>query len=463
MVAAPPPGTVIGGRYRVDHVLGHGGMGVVVAATHLELHQRVAIKVLLPTTAKSAEANTRFLREGRAAARLTSPYAAKVFDNGRLPSGEPYLVMELLSGRDLRTHLASVRRVPLALAVEWVLQAAHALGEAHRLHVIHRDVKPANLFLTETSAGSVIKVVDFGVSKQVDDRDSDLTNTATVLGTPRYMAPEQMRSARLADERCDVWSLGVVLYELTTGESPFRGDTVTALCFDVMERTPVPPSHHDPTLPPAFDACVARCLAKDPDDRYPSMDALTAALRPFAAPELASSLLAPGAASPSPATPPASRPSTTPPATILPRVLLASTHHVELPVRSRRSRHVLAALGGGVGLVVVAVAAFMLTRSDAQPTAEVDRRAGSLPSSPAELIVAPSSAPEVDQTRREDSEPKVPLEPSVIAPTRSSSTGSAVSSAPVPPQRSTRAGAGLCDPPRWKDKNGHWVPKPYCL
>jgi serine/threonine-protein kinase len=282
LVAAPAPGTVIGGKYRVERLLGSGGMGAVVAARHVELQQPVAIKVLLPAVAKTEEANVRFLREGRAAAKLTSPYVAKVFDSGRLPSGEPYLVMELLGGRDLRSHLHEVRRVPLAQAVEWVLQAAHALGEAHAHHIVHRDVKPANLFLAETSAGTIVKVLDFGVAKHLEDEGADLTNTASVVGTPRYMAPEQMRSARLADRRGDIWSLGVVLYELVTGESPFRGDTVTALCFDVMERTPQPASHFNAELPPTFDALVARCLAKDPDDRFASMESLAAALRPFA-------------------------------------------------------------------------------------------------------------------------------------------------------------------------------------
>ena len=213
-------------------------------------------------------------------------------------------------------YMSEVPRVPLEQAVEWVLQASHALGEAHKLNVIHRDVKPANLFLAETSAGNVIKVLDFGVSKQLDEKEADLTNTASVLGTPRYMAPEQMRSARLADQRCDVWSLGVVLYELTTGESPFRGDSVTALCFDVMERTPSPPSRHNAELPPAFDALIARCLAKDPDERFATMEALAEALRPFAPSTRLSLPFVSADLTPAAADPSSFQPSSTPAATV---------------------------------------------------------------------------------------------------------------------------------------------------
>lgn len=292
-ITALVPGSVISGKYRVERPLGAGGMGVVVAARHVDLQQSVAIKVLLPTASNNDEMVARFLREGRSAAQLTSPHVAKVQDTGRLPSGEPYLVMELLHGRDLRAHLASVGRVPLAQAVEWVLQAAHALAEAHARQIIHRDVKPANLFLAETSAGQLVKVLDFGISKQLDASEVELTNTLSAVGTPRYMAPEQMRAAKFADARADIWSLGVVLYELTTGRTPFQGDSVTALCFDVMERTPTPPSRLVPEIPPSFDALMAQCLEKDPDDRFQSMEALARALTPFARASLYAGLFGP--------------------------------------------------------------------------------------------------------------------------------------------------------------------------
>jgi serine/threonine-protein kinase len=514
LVAAPTPGTVIGGKYRVERLLGSGGMGAVVAARHVELQQPVAIKVLLPAVAKTEEANIRFLREGRAAAKLTSPYVAKVFDSGRLPSGEPYLVMELLGGRDLRSHLAEVRRVPLAQAVEWVLQAAHALGEAHAQHIVHRDVKPANLFLAETSAGTIVKVLDFGVAKHLDEGGADLTNTASVVGTPRYMAPEQMRSARLADARGDVWSLGVVLYELVTGESPFRGDTVTALCFDVMERTPQPASHCNAELPPTFDALVARCLAKDPDDRFPTMEALAAALRPFAPDARASLPFLPSnapqpepSAAPPPATHAASEPTldlavalasgTTSPVPEAKRPAILKTLELAMAqpgdaaaravaparvgesstkpgLRSRRaSRLPLVAVGFSVGLLGAAAAAIWLVEP-ARPTAAAMERAPTAappsagpvvvltqPPAASIEIVAPSIASSAEASV------EVPAAPSAAPPVVESASLPVVESASIPAPKTVQpatptASGSPCSPPYWTDIRGHRRVKPWC-
>ena len=454
--AAPRPGTVLGGRYRIERSLGAGGMGAVYAATHLELRQEVAIKVLLPGSAKSEEAQTRFMREGRAAARLTSPFAAKVFDTGRLPSGEPYLVMELLSGRDLRAYMSEVPRVPLEQAVEWVLQASHALGEAHKLNVIHRDVKPANLFLAETSAGNVIKVLDFGVSKQLDEKEADLTNTASVLGTPRYMAPEQMRSARLADQRCDVWSLGVVLYELTTGEAPFRGDSVTALCFDVMERTPSPASRHNAELPPAFDALVARCLAKDPDERFATMEALAEALRPFA-PSTRLSLPFSADLTPAAAAPSSFQPSSTPAATVGLRT------PVEASPRTGSGRWMVA-VGLGVGVAAAAVLTLTLVEPEVRSATALEPAPQATAT---HSVVGVTSTPAPQSSASPNVEPRVEVAPSaavassvvlaVDTPLPSSAQPTTASGTPK------RPAGGQCDPPTWRDKNNRLVPKPYCL
>ena len=454
LIATPPPGTVIGGKYRVERPLGSGGMGALVVATHIELHQEVAIKVLLPSIARSEESTARFLREGRAAARLTSPYAAKVFDTGRLPSGEPYLVMELLSGCDLSVHMTNVGRVPLEQAAEWVRQAAHALGEAHKLNVIHRDVKPANLFLAETSAGTIIKVLDFGVSKQVDDREADLTNTASVLGTPRYMAPEQMRSARLADQRCDVWSLGVVLYELTTGESPFRGDSVTALCFDVMERTPIPPSHHNAELPRALDAVIAQCLAKDPDERFPSMEALAESLRSFLPSARNSLPFASAEVTPTPEGRP-SRPSATP----APTIGLGARSSSPAP-----GHKWLAGVVVVLGLAVAVAVTLTFAAPGLRSATAVEPSALAPPHEVVALTgVALDRAPPIEAPG-----PDVMLAPSAAtSPTVEVTVDAPLTSAV--PSATARGGAPrrppgpLCDPPTWKDKNGRLVPKPYCL
>ncbi len=446
----------------MERSLGAGGMGAVFAAMHLELRQEVAIKVLLPSSAKSEEANTRFLREGRAAARLTSPFAAKVFDTGRLPSGEPYLVMELLSGRDLRAHMSEVQRVPLEQAVEWVLQAGHALGEAHKLNIIHRDVKPANLFLAETSAGTIIKVLDFGVSKQLDEKEADLTNTASVLGTPRYMAPEQMRSARLADQRCDVWSLGVVLYELTTGESPFRGDSVTALCFDVMERTPAPPSRHNAELSPAFDALIARCLAKDPDERFATMEALTEALQPFAPSSRLSRPFGSAELTSSASERSVFQPSSTPAATVGLRTPVAESSP------RRGSATWVIAVGLGVGVAAAGALALTLGKPEVRsatalepaPNAGAPHDVVGLASAPSEpSAIAQSPEPRIEVVPSTAVAPSAALAPSVVLAV-DTPLPSAQPSTRATPQRP--AGAS-CDPPTWRDKNNRLVPKPYCL
>jgi serine/threonine-protein kinase len=478
LAAALAPGTVIGGKYRVEHPLGAGGMGVVVAARHLELNQNLAIKVLLPSASNSEESTTRFLREGRSAAQLTSPHVAKVHDSGRLPSGAPYLVMELLRGRDLRAHLAEVRRVPLALAIEWVLQAAHALGEAHKLNIIHRDVKPANLFLAETSAGVLIKVLDFGVSKHLDDAaEMELTKTTSAVGTPRYMPPEQMRSAKFADTRGDVWSLGVVLYELTTGEPPFKGDTITALCFDVMERTPTPPSQVNPELPPALDEVLARCLEKDPEQRFQSMGALAAALGAIAPSARSSGLFntaamqsagpisgatpVPVVSTPNGASQPQAVPQTQPfPPTVTfpltrppfpevpPPQETLRTWNTPAPRSStkRASKVPLVALGIGIGIAAATVAGMFL--GDREPQNAVTTAAPPPPPSTSPSIVVPEATAIPESI-------VVPADP----PPLSSSVASAPSTSAAPEKRRT---VDPCKPPIWIDKDGFERPKPWC-
>ncbi|NUO48711.1 MAG: serine/threonine protein kinase [Polyangiaceae bacterium] len=462
--AALAPGTVIGGKYRVERPLGTGGMGVVVAARHLELNQHLAIKVLLPSASKSNEATTRFLREGRSAAQLTSPHVAKVHDTGRLPSGAPYLVMELLHGRDLRALLAEVGRVPLAQAIEWCLQAAHALAEAHRLKIIHRDVKPANLFLAETSAGPLIKVLDFGVSKQLDSTEGDLTSTSSAVGTPRYMAPEQMRSARLADARGDVWSLGIVLYELTTGQSPFHGDSVTALCFDVMERTPIPPGQLNPDLPPAFDAIVARCLEKDPDTRFQSMEALAAALGTIAPGARSSGLFNAAAlqsagsvagSTPLPAvlTPNLSgqtEPLVHPPFAELPHQETMRSWNTPAPRSGGKKpkRMPLVALGIGIGLAVAFLVGMFLNGPEPGSSAE---RPEAAPSSTPPQPTAPPTPPPVPETTATAEAVVAPVEP----PPPSSAPSSAASAAP-------KIKTPSCNPRTYTDKKGYSRVKPGC-
>ncbi len=276
-------GARLAGKYRVDSILGAGGMGVVVAATHEELEQRVAIKFLLGTGAANADLVRRFLREGKAASRLKSEHVAKVIDFGRLEDGAPYIVMEYLEGDDLRAVLRREGPFPVEVAARYVLQAIEAVAEAHAAKIVHRDLKPGNLFLTRRVNGDpLVKVLDFGISKALDGTHTALTLSENLLGSPRYMSPEQMRSSKSVDTRADIWSLGVILYELLTGRYPFDSETVLGLVFQVNMQAPVAPRQRRPDLPADLEAVILRCLSKAVDDRYPDVAALAEALEPYA-------------------------------------------------------------------------------------------------------------------------------------------------------------------------------------
>jgi serine/threonine-protein kinase len=281
---APAIGDLLGGKYRVERVLGEGAMGVVVAAMHLELDQPVAIKLVRAAIADDAVVAERFLREARAVAKLKSPHVARVIDVDRLESGLPYLVMEYLDGADLAKVLAVEGPPPVRTACAYVEQACDALGEAHALGIVHRDIKPENLFLARSVGESlIVKVLDFGVSKQATVLAQALTTAHELVGSPLYMAPELLRSSGSADARSDVWALGVVLYELLTGRLPYEADSLADLCLKVVREDPQPINGLRADLPPRLAHVVHRCLAKDPSKRYPNAAELAAALAGFAA------------------------------------------------------------------------------------------------------------------------------------------------------------------------------------
>jgi len=285
------PGDVIADKYVVESVLGVGGMGVVVEAVHLELHEARAIKLLLPAALEEKDAVERFLREARRSARLRSEHVVRVHDVDKLPDGSPYVVMELLQGSDLRRLIKERGRLPVPEAIHYALQACEALAEAHALGIVHRDLKPGNLFLTTRTDGTpCVKVLDFGISKGPSDGDDELTKTQTVLGSPSYMSPEQMRSSRTVDARTDIWSLGVILYRLVTGELPFRAESMAALVTKVLQSTPRTPSEIVPDLPPGLDEVVLRCLERELPLRYANVGELSSALLPFAPVEARASI-----------------------------------------------------------------------------------------------------------------------------------------------------------------------------
>lgn len=291
------PGDILAGKYRVERVLGRGGMGYVIAARHTQLDQPVAVKFLMPELCDSREAVARFLREARASVRIRSEHVARVLDVGTLDDGAPYMVMEFLEGHDLAHELALRRRLPTLEAVDYVLQACEAVAEAHAAGIVHRDLKPANLFLTRRADGSpLIKVLDFGISKaflpQGDAalESSDLTATQGLIGSPHYMSPEQVRQPRTVDVRTDIWSLGVILHELMAGRPPFTSETPLSVLASVLSDPAPSLALNRPDAPVGLGEVVGRCLEKDPRRRFHNVAELAQALQPFAPAQAAPSI-----------------------------------------------------------------------------------------------------------------------------------------------------------------------------
>lgn len=289
MEAPVQEGDLLAGKYRVEKVLGFGGMGVVVSAFRGDLEQRVAVKFLSQAAAERPDAAERFRREARAAAKIRSEHVARVLDVGTLDTGLPYMVMEFLEGNDIAEELRRLERLPINDAVEFILQAIEALAEAHAAGVVHRDLKPGNLFLAHRADGSRrVKVLDFGISKALSGssvEELSLTKTAALIGSPLYMAPEQMRSAKDVDTRADIWSLGAMLYEMLTGQPPYLGESIPQLCAALLHDEPIPLRQHRPEIPEGLEQAVLRCLMKDRNHRFPTVFELGRALLPFAMPD----------------------------------------------------------------------------------------------------------------------------------------------------------------------------------
>ena len=278
-------GDMVAGRYRVERQIAKGGMGVVVEARHVKLGQRVAIKVLRPQNSRDPQSIGRFLSEAKASARLKGEHIVRVSDVGTLDGGAPFMVMELLEGLDLAAVVEREGPLPVEVAVDYVMQACEGLAEAHAARIIHRDLKPGNLFRANRPDGStIVKVLDFGVSKALstDVREAGVvTTTDAIFGSPLYMSPEQMQSAASADERSDIWSLGVVLFELLTRRMPFEAETMAGLAIVIATECPTRLGKYLADVPAGLDEVIVRCLEKRVADRYASVADLASDLEPL--------------------------------------------------------------------------------------------------------------------------------------------------------------------------------------
>lgn len=279
---APYTGLVVAEKYRIEELIGEGGMGAVYAASHEITGKKVALKWLIGDHAGD-QASERFLREAQAAGRIRHPNVVDIYDVGSF-EGAPYIVMEYLEGESLADRLERAPASPAEI-IEWLLPALRGLAVAHRAGVIHRDLKPDNIFLSsnEGEEKSIAKLLDFGISKVVDGTSVKLTQSGTILGTPYYMSPEQIRGQRDIDERTDVYSMGVILYECMSGRVPFGGETYGAVAIAVATAPIIPLGDLRPGLPPGLDAVILKAMHRDRDARYASVDALIEALKPFSA------------------------------------------------------------------------------------------------------------------------------------------------------------------------------------
>ena len=422
------PGDILAGKYRVERVLGVGGMGIVVLATHLELDERVAVKFLLPTPTPNADSVARFVREARAAIKIRSEHVVRIFDVGRLDNGAPFIVMEYLEGADLSQVVERDGPLAVADAVDYLLHACEALASAHAMGIVHRDLKPANLFLTSYPDGTpCVKVLDFGISKFVEGDGkigSGVTTTATIMGTPCFMSPEQLRSTRDVDARSDIWALGTILYALLTGAPPYYAETTADVAAKIIRDPPPSVRALRGDVPVALELVIARCLEKDREHRYPDVGALAEALaelgsdRAMAAATRIKRLTSnPHAVATAPtlrSNPPIKLPGTPPAAEGAP-TRTASAWGASGPVDGGRRRTWLivgAGFVGGSALLAVALA-FGLARDPAhRPQASSEAPAQLRPA-----LGAPKPPPQADDLPRAAGTSPLPSVPVAIVPT----------------------------------------------
>jgi serine/threonine-protein kinase len=442
-----PAGTVLAGKYRIERQLGAGGMGIVLAATHLRLEERVAIKVLLPRLAANEEIVARFLREARAAARIRSEHVARAYDVETLEDGTPYIVMEYLEGKDLEQLIAVDGPFPPTRAIDYLLQACEALAEAHSLGIIHRDLKPPNLFRTKKPDGtSCIKVLDFGIAKVAGavEESMGMTKTNTQMGTPLYMAPEQLRSSRNVDVRADIWALGAVLHELVIGKPPFPADSLADLAVAVATQPTPSLRKLRPDISLELDRVIWRCLQVDPEARFASVADLAKALAPFgtsagkASAERVARVLAPVDSGPAGSVVP-------PPSSDRPLGHTAGAwDHAERSATTRRS---IALYGLGAVATIAIVATTVAKLGGPAPPA-----AGSGGSTSSSTSATSASAPSATWTSA------TPSAPPALTPT--STPVHSASAVTPPPRRMPQPARGDSRPPLASDDFRSPSPKP---
>jgi serine/threonine-protein kinase len=501
-VAGVREGDVLAGKYRVERVLGVGGMGVVVAAQHIQLDEKVALKFLLPDALGNAEAVARFAREARAAVKIKSEHVARVTDVGTLPNGAPYMVMEYLEGGDLAAWIKQRGALPIEQAVDFVLQACVAVADAHALGIVHRDLKPANLFCVRRSDGQLtIKVLDFGISKMTDTSGlapGSMTRTSALMGSPLYMSPEQMRSSKDVDAQTDIWALGVIMFELLTGRTAFLAESVTELAIKVASEPAPSVRAFRPDLPPELEVAIFRCLEKDKRQRYRNVAELALALLPFApkrskgtVERISGIIQAAGLSSSSLSVP------------LSPQMGGTEVSAGTLPPVGRTTlgansgkKTVGIAAGAAVALLVVVGAVFALRRGS---SGHDDPSAAGLPAmttvtasppviGPLPTPQAPVDPPKAPEPRPAEPPPVATTEPApaaaappaLAAKAKAKTTASPVtapapapapSPAPAPkpaaaapaPAPAAPPAAAKCDPPYYFDANGNRIFKKECL
>ena len=449
-------GAILASKYRVERVLGAGGMGVVVAASHMQLGSRVALKFMLPGAFKVRGAVERFLREARAVARLRGEHVARVTDFGTLETGAPYIVMEFLEGSDLDAVLEARGPLPVREALGYVLDACEAMDEAHQQGIVHRDLKPKNLFLTHRPNGTaLIKVLDFGISK-VSDLAGDLdtsTQTGSLLGSPAFMAPEQLRNAKYVDARADIYALGGIMYYLMTKTYPYDAQTVAEFVGSVLYKEARPLRALLPDAPPALEAIVARCLHKDPNARFSTARELGIAIRTVFEP---TPVLA--------ALPASNTRVAAPESAVLTKDTLdqASISSPSAPARKAKSLPLV--LAGGLTIVAMVAGGFLLLHTpqrdaksprlgDDAPLASAPARVGASVAGPSEASALPPSPPASSPQAQEPDAAAPPGDSATRgAPTSRGEGHRRPSAAPV---ASTLHYGGLYDEPRTPPSKKH--------